>query len=64
MTTYNDIRRVTELRNEAAAVMDECDLAEAHRDEESSSSTYDNIVKIIERNRDNIRKMGWCVRRY
>ncbi len=64
MTTYNDIKRVTWRRNEAAAAMDECELAEAHRDEEGSYSTYEAIVNIIEKNRDNLRDMGWCVRRY
>ena len=62
--TSDEVRRITERRNEAAAAMDECELAEAHRDEESSSSTFENVVKIIEKNRDNIRDMGWCVRRY
>ena len=62
--TSDEVRRITERRNEAAAAMDACELEEAHRDEESSSSTYENIVKIIEKNRDNIRDMGWCVRRY
>ena len=31
--TINEIRRITERRNEAAASMDECELAEAHRDD-------------------------------
>lgn len=62
--TSDEVRRITERRNEDAAEMDECELEEAHRDEESSSYTYGNLVKIIEKNKDNIRKMGWCVRRY
>ena len=62
--TSDEIRRITERRNEAAAAMDACELEEAYRDEESSSSTFENVVKIIEKNRDNIRNIGWCVTRY
>jgi hypothetical protein len=36
----------------------------ARRAEADQSSTYESIVNIIEKNRDNIRNMGWCVRRY
>lgn len=31
--TINEIRSITERRNAAAASMDECELAEAHRDD-------------------------------
>lgn len=35
--TSDEIRRITERRNEAAAAMDECDLEEAHRGDEHFS---------------------------
>ena len=64
--TIDDIRRITERRNEAAAAMDACELEEAYRDEESSCATFDNIAKILENKdfQDNLRRKGWCVRRY
>lgn len=62
--TSDEVRRITERRNEAAAAMDACELEEAHRDEAGTYSTYETVVNIIEKNRDNIRNMGWCVRRY
>ena len=56
--TSEDVRRITEQRNEAAAMMDECELAEAFRDEESSASNSDtcDAAAFVDR--------GWCTRRY
>ena len=56
--TIEEVRRITELRNEAAAVMDECELAEAFRDEESSASNSytSDAAAFVDR--------GWCIRRY
>lgn len=51
--TSDEIRRITERRNEAAAVMDMCELAEAYRDEESSAPDSEAPVD-----------KGWCIRRY
>lgn len=39
--TINEIRRITERRNEAAASMDECELAEAHRDDIGDAAVTD-----------------------
>ena len=39
--TSDDIRRITERRNQFAAALDACELAEAHRDEESSALSSD-----------------------
>lgn len=56
--TTEDIKRIIERRNEAAAMMDECELAEAFRDEESSASNSDtcDAAAFVDR--------GWCTRRY
>lgn len=64
--TSDEVRRITERRNEAAAAMDACELEEAHRDEESSCSTFENIAHILENedSQNNLRRNGWCVRRY
>ena len=48
--TSDEVRRITERRNEAAAAMDECELAEAHRDEESSARSSDYNMRAGEPN--------------
>lgn len=39
--TSDEVRRITERRNEAAAAMDACELEEAHRDEVGESVVTD-----------------------
>lgn len=60
--TIDEVRRITERRKEAAAAMDECELEEAHRDEESSarSSDYCASFEIKEHMFQMFKRWGWC----
>ena len=51
--TSDEVRRITERRNEAASEMDECELEEAHMDEESSARSMEHMFQQMNR-------MGWC----
>ena len=60
--TSDEVRRITERRNEAAAAMDACELEEAHRDDESSarSSDYGEPSNMMEHMFQQMNRMGWC----
>lgn len=59
MTTQTEVRRVEALKRAMAEDMDACELAEAHRDRDTTLTTQD-----WDKWRDNayakISRMGWC----